>query len=176
MNLLADYAEANHALTHARIIRAIGTATVECYTNAHNIAVLENGLVVMRKGATRLYATDYAIIPGSSGEKSYLVRGKGNPEVLGDNLNSGPHGAGRVQSTSGSKREFAEVHSSGYEEDMLKRDIWTHGVDAGETWHAYKRIDNVIQVMADAGALEVVGVVTPKLVVMGGAEKADDAN
>ena len=177
MNLLAEYAEANHALTHDRIIKALGISRIgERYTNAHNIAVQENGLVVMRKGATKLVDGKYALIPGSSGTKSYLVRGKGDPNNPGDNLNSGPHGAGRVQSTSNSKKEFEEVHAASYDEDMRARDIWTHGVDAGETWHAYKDVDSVIQVMADAGALDVEGVITPKLVVMGGADRADDAN
>jgi tRNA-splicing ligase RtcB len=57
----------------------------------HNVVLQENGLNVHRKGSTPANASDLALIPGSMGDYSYLVRGLGNPEWL----SSCSHGAGR---------------------------------------------------------------------------------
>ena len=63
---------------------------------AHNYAAWEHhfrkNVIVHRKGATRAYADEIGIIPGSQGTKSYIVRGLGNPE----SFMSCSHGAGRV--------------------------------------------------------------------------------
>lgn len=176
MELMARYAEANHRLAHVRITKELGCAVIGRYTNAHNIATVEDGCVVMRKGAIRTEKGDLAIIPGSSGSPSYLVRGLNDRNNPGSNLNSGPHGAGRVCSTSASKAKFLELHKKDYADEMQKRDIWVSGVDGGETHHAYKDINQVVQAMVDAGAIEVVTKIIPKLVVMGGPETKQDAN
>jgi hypothetical protein len=47
---------------------------------------------VTRKGAVRAGAGELGIIPGSMGAKSFIVRGKGNPE----SFHSCSHGAGRA--------------------------------------------------------------------------------
>jgi tRNA-splicing ligase RtcB (3'-phosphate/5'-hydroxy nucleic acid ligase) len=47
-----------------------------------------------RKGAVRAREGDMGIIPGSMGVRSYIVRGKGNPE----SFCSCSHGAGRRMS------------------------------------------------------------------------------
>src|SRR5213593_2478551 len=49
---------------------------------------------VTRKGAVRAREGDMGIIPGSMGAKSFIVRGKGNPE----SFHSCSHGAGRAMS------------------------------------------------------------------------------
>ncbi|HET6718905.1 MAG TPA: RtcB family protein, partial [Rhodocyclaceae bacterium] len=46
---------------------------------------------ITRKGAIRAAAGELGIVPGSMGARSYIVRGKGNPE----SFNSSAHGAGR---------------------------------------------------------------------------------
>ena len=62
---------------------------------AHNYARLENhfgeNVWVHRKGATLATKNTIGIIPGSQGTKSYIVKGKGNPE----SFMSCSHGAGR---------------------------------------------------------------------------------
>jgi tRNA-splicing ligase RtcB len=62
---------------------------------AHNYARLENhfgeNVWVHRKGATLATKDTIGIIPGSQGTKSYIVKGKGNPE----SFMSCSHGAGR---------------------------------------------------------------------------------
>ena len=59
-------------------------------------------LLVTRKGAIRAGAGELGIIPGSMGARSYIVRGKGNPE----SFNSCSHGAGRIMSRTEAKRRF----------------------------------------------------------------------
>jgi tRNA-splicing ligase RtcB (3'-phosphate/5'-hydroxy nucleic acid ligase) len=60
---------------------------------------------VDRKGAIRARAGDLGIIPGSMGARSYLVRGKGNPE----SFCSCAHGAGRRMSRTAAEQQFTVV-------------------------------------------------------------------
>jgi tRNA-splicing ligase RtcB len=57
---------------------------------------------VARKGAIRAGEGELGIIPGSMGAKSYIVRGKGNPQSFCPSS----HGAGRVMSRGKAKRHF----------------------------------------------------------------------
>jgi tRNA-splicing ligase RtcB len=57
---------------------------------------------VTRKGAIRAREGDLGIIPGSMGAKSYIVRGKGNPE----SFHSCSHGAGRKMSRTAAEKQF----------------------------------------------------------------------
>ena len=59
----------------------------------HNVVLAEHGLHIHRKGATPAHAGDLALIPGSMGDSSYVVRGLGHPDWLW----SCSHGAGRRQ-------------------------------------------------------------------------------
>src|SRR4029453_12435108 len=72
----------------------------------HNYVELENhfgrNVYVTRKGAIRARKGDLGVIPGSMGTRSYIVRGKGNPE----SYFSCSHGAGRVMSRGEAKRRF----------------------------------------------------------------------
>lgn len=99
-------------------------------------------VIVTRKGAISARVGDLGIIPGSMGTKSYIVRGKGNPE----SFNSASHGAGRRLSRGAAKRTFTM-------EDLAKQ---TAGVecrkDTGvldEIPGAYKDIDVVMANQAD---------------------------
>ncbi|PHM57381.1 RNA-splicing ligase RtcB [Xenorhabdus hominickii] len=58
---------------------------------SHNIIFPEQGMNLHRKGATPARAGELALIPGSMGDYSYLVMGKGNSDWLW----SCSHGAGR---------------------------------------------------------------------------------
>lgn len=95
---------------------------------------------VTRKGAVAAHAGRLGVIPGSMGTRSYIVRGKGNP----DSLCSAPHGAGRRYSRSEARRRFTAA-------DLKSR---MAGIEYrhGEAWvdeipDAYKPIDTV---MADS--------------------------
>jgi len=97
---------------------------------------------VTRKGAVRAGEGELGIIPGSMGARSFIVRGKGNP----DSFCSCSHGAGRAMSRTEAKRRFTL-------EDHVKA---TKGVECrkdasviDETPMAYKDIDAVMAAQAD---------------------------
>lgn len=76
--------------------------------NCHHNYVAEEEIdgvemLVTRKGAIRAGKGDLALIPGSMGTGSYIVRGLGNT----DSYQSASHGAGRKLSRGAAKRAFA---------------------------------------------------------------------
>lgn len=117
--------------------------SVNCH---HNYAEKETHygeeLYVTRKGAVRARETDYGIIPGSMGAKSFIVKGKGNHE----SYCSCSHGAGRALSRNKAKLQFTL-------DDLIQQ---TQGVECrkdegvlDEIPAAYKPIDQVMQNQAD---------------------------
>lgn len=116
---------------------------VNCH---HNYVAWENhygeNVMVTRKGAVRAREGDMGIIPGSMGAKSFIVKGKGNPE----SFNSCSHGAGRKMSRNKAKEKFTL-------QDLAEQ---TKGVecrkDGGvldEIPGAYKDIDVVMENQKD---------------------------
>lgn len=97
---------------------------------------------VTRKGAVSAKAGELGIIPGSMGAKSFIVRGKGNPE----SFMSCSHGAGRTMSRTKAKKMFTV-------DDQIKA---TEGVECrkdadviDEIPMAYKDIDAVMEAQKD---------------------------
>lgn len=116
---------------------------VNCH---HNYISRENhfgaNVWVTRKGAVRARAGDLGIIPGSMGARSYIVRGKGNPE----SFHSCSHGAGRAMSRGEARRRFTVAdHIAATEGVECRKD---DGV-IDETPSAYKDIDLVMQAQTD---------------------------
>lgn len=149
-----DYAMMNRQEMMRRILKDLGhmfnngtpiepTFSVNCH---HNYLEWEHhygeNVIVTRKGAVRAREGDFGIIPGSMGTKSYIVRGKGNPE----SFYSCSHGAGRRMSRTKARATFTV-------EDLAKQ---TQGVecrkDVGivdEIPGAYKDIDVVMANQSD---------------------------
>lgn len=98
---------------------------------------------VTRKGAIRAREGDLGIVPGSMGARSYIVRGKGNPE----SFHSSAHGAGRRMSRTEAKRRFTEADLRQQTQGVVSRK--DRGV-IDEIPGAYKDIDAV---MANQGDL-----------------------
>jgi tRNA-splicing ligase RtcB len=88
---------------HLPPFRIVGEA-IQCH---HNYVAREKhfgeNLLITRKGAIRAGLGEMGIIPGSMGAKSFIVRGKGNP----DSLCSCAHGAGRRMSRTEAKKRFS---------------------------------------------------------------------
>ena len=97
---------------------------------------------ITRKGAVRAREGDLGIIPGSMGARSFIVRGKGNP----DSFHTCSHGAGRAMSRTEAKRRFTvadhEKATAGIE-CRKDKDV----ID--ETPMAYKDIDAVMAAQSD---------------------------
>ena len=124
---------------------AITTTVINCH---HNYTALEEHfgteLWVTRKGAILARKGDLGIIPGSMGTRSFIVRGKGNP----DSYMSCSHGAGRAMSRRAARRQFTEADLATAMGDRTW--LRQHGrklVD--EIPQAYKDIDRVMADQTD---------------------------
>lgn len=128
----------------------------------HNYVTRENhfgkNVWVTRKGAIRARKDDLGIIPGSMGQRSYIVRGKGNC----DSYHSCSHGAGRAMGRNQAKKTFTV-------KDLREQ---TEGVECRKDEHvldeipgAYKDIDVVMANQADL--VDVVHVLKQVLCVKG---------
>jgi tRNA-splicing ligase RtcB len=117
---------------------------VQCH---HNYTTQEQhfgkNVWLSRKGAIDASAGRPGLIPGSMGDASYVVVGKGNRLAL----NSSPHGAGRTYSRSAARKAFTHEQLRAAMAGIEYRDT-----DAflDEIPQAYKPIDTV---MADAADL-----------------------
>jgi tRNA-splicing ligase RtcB len=128
------------ALSHVDLPKfEITGEAISCH---HNYVALENhyksNIYLTRKGAISARTGEWGIIPGSMGTKSYIVKGKGNPE----SFCSCSHGAGRRMGRKEAKRRFST-------EDMITQ---TQGVECrkdegviDEIPAAYKPIDEVME-------------------------------
>lgn len=95
-----------------------------------------------RKGAVKAGEGDLGIIPGSMGAKSFIVRGKGNP----DSFCSCSHGAGRKMSRNEAKATFTlDDHIAATSGVECRKD--ENVID--ETPAAYKDIDAVMAAQSD---------------------------
>ncbi|HEV8267085.1 MAG TPA: RtcB family protein, partial [Thermoanaerobaculia bacterium] len=149
-----DFARRNREIMMENVVRAARRVkgippfttdgmAVNCH---HNYVEKERHygkeVFVTRKGAVRARKEDLGIIPGSMGAKSFIVRGKGNPE----SFESCSHGAGRAMSRGEARRRFTvadhEKATAGVEcrkdEDVID-----------ETPAAYKSIDAVMEAQSD---------------------------
>ena len=98
MNLMGEYASANHAVIHRLVAKLAGAEIIGGVENHHNFAWKERHqgreLIVHRKGATPAGAGVLGVIPGTMADPAFVVRGLGNPQ----SFNSAAHGAGRRMS------------------------------------------------------------------------------
>jgi tRNA-splicing ligase RtcB len=119
---------------------------IEAVNCHHNYVQREHhfgeDVYVTRKGAVSAKAGQLGIIPGSMGARSYIVRGKGNP----DSFESCSHGAGRVMSRGEAKRRFTLAdHRAATEGVECRKD--KDVID--ETPAAYKDIEAVMEAQRD---------------------------
>ena len=149
-----DFARTNRDLMMEQIIAAVRncgevrpfTAHVRTINCHHNYVAREchygQNIFVTRKGAVRAQEGDIGIIPGSMGARSFIVRGKGNPE----SFMSCSHGAGRAMSRGEAKRRFTvEDHKRMTEGVECRKDAEV--ID--ETPGAYKSIHAVMAAQTD---------------------------
>lgn len=170
MNLMGDYAAANHAVIHRRVTKLLGARIIAGVENHHNFAWKERhgdrDLYVHRKGATPAGKGVLGVIPGSMNDPAFIVRGKGNAE----SLNSASHGAGRLMSRRAAKSKFKF--------NAVRRDLEAKGVrvlSAGsdEVPGVYKNIVEVMERQQDL--VEIVARFDPKIVKMcGDGSRAED--
>ena len=168
MTWAQDYATTNREVMMKATLGSIqneipNVKVVETAINCHhNYATMENhfgeNVWVTRKGAVRARQGDLGIIPGSMGAKSFIVRGKGDPE----SFCSCSHGAGRRMSRTAARRQFTKAD---LEEQTLGVECRKDEDVIDEIPSAYKSID---EVMANQeGLVEVVATLKQILCVKG---------
>lgn len=165
MNYCVEYAYRNRRFMIGTILSILSVSGLGIWLNepminiAHNYAALENhfgrNVWVHRKGATLAREGTIGIIPGSQGTKSYIVKGKGNPE----SFMSCSRGAGRKMSRTAAKKNLDLAR----EIEILDAQNIVHGIrhvnDLDEAAGAYKDISVVMDNQADL--VEVVEELTP---------------
>jgi len=170
MSYCVEFARRNRLLMMARIqdiiVDTCKNVEFGAMLNiAHNYAEMEHhfgrNVVVHRKGATKAYAGQLGIIPGSQGTSSYIVKGLGNR----DSFMSCSHGAGRKMGRKRAQKELVLL-------DEIKR-LDELGVvhsirtvdDLDEAPGAYKDITTVMENQKDL--VEIVVELKPLAVVKG---------
>jgi tRNA-splicing ligase RtcB len=170
MNLMGDYAAANHDVIHRQVSKLLGAQIIAGVENHHNFAWKEkhNGeeLIVHRKGATPAAAGELGVIPGSMADPAFIVRGKGNAS----SLNSASHGAGRQMSRTAALSKYTW---KAVQKDLARRGVRVLSAGADEVPGVYKNILDVMREQADL--VDVVGRFDPKIVKMNGdGSRAED--
>ncbi len=165
MELMGQYAAANHALIHQHIAEHLRVQVLLDVENHHNFAWQERhviggeerDVVVHRKGATPAGAGVLGIIPGSMASPGFVVRGKGSEA----SLKSASHGAGRLMS-----RKKAAATFEWHKVNRVLKEAGVHLISAGidEVPMVYKDIHQVMAAQSDLVA--VLGQFDPKLVKM----------
>ena len=169
MNLMGDYAAANHDVIHRLVTKLLGARIIAGVENHHNFAWKEmhggRELIVHRKGATPAGAGVLGVIPGSMGTPAFVVRGKGNPA----SLNSASHGAGRRMSRTQAKGQFT---FGAVQKELAEKGVRVLSAGADEVPGVYKDIHEVMRQQQDL--VEVVAQFDPKIVKMSADGKAED--
>jgi len=152
VNWAQEFAKMNRALMMENTLKvlrkhtkefSIDELTVDCH---HNYVQKEHhyneNVWVTRKGAVSARRGQYGIIPSSMGQRSFIVKGLGNPE----SFNSCSHGAGRVMSRTQAKKL---VTLQQHEEDVKGVECRIDEDIIDETPSAYKPIDDVMKAQSD---------------------------
>lgn len=147
-----DYARQNRQAMLNLVLAALArhlppfTVTSEVVNCHHNYVAKEHhygaNVWLTRKGAIRARAGDLGIVPGSMGARSYIVRGKDNPE----SFCSSAHGAGRRMSRTAAGQCFTEADLAEQTQGVICRK--DKGV-LDEIPGAYKDIDVVMANQSD---------------------------
>ncbi|MFO8007861.1 MAG: RtcB family protein [Candidatus Brocadiia bacterium] len=196
MACAANYAWANRQTILALVLRALEDifgqgrdemGVRQVYDVCHNIAKFEEHdvdgrrrtLCVHRKGATRAFPAGHpetpepyrevgqpVLIPGDMGTASYVLVGA--PRAMQETWGSTCHGAGRTMSRKGAKRK---AKGRSIKKELGERGIYVRyeGRDtlAEEMPEAYKDVEQVVDVMHEAGITRKVARLEPVGVVKG---------
>jgi len=146
MELMGEYASANHDCIHRHIHDALGSEVLLDIENHHNFAWKEvhndRELIVHRKGATPAGDGVLGIVPGSMATPAYVVRGLGHI----DSLDSAAHGAGRVMSRTKATKTLNWEDAKAFLADR-KVELLSAGLD--EVPAVYKDINKVMAAQSD---------------------------
>lgn len=174
MNLMGEYAHANHEVIHREIVKRLGARVIGGVENHHNFAWKETHeidgepleLIVHRKGATPAGEGVLGFIPGSMAAPGFVVEGLGQAE----SLNSAAHGAGRVMSRTAAKKQFVWGNVN---RELREKGVTVLSAGIDEVPGVYKDIEQVMARQQDL--VRPIARFDPKLVKMAPAgERPED--
>ncbi len=163
MNLMGEYAHANHEVIHRNVTKLAGARSLATVENHHNFAWKEQHggktVYVHRKGATPATQGVLGVIPGNMADSAFVVRGKGNEA----SLHSASHGAGRRMSRTQAKKEF---NWPAWRDHLRHQNVRLLSGGLDEVPGAYKNIHDVMAAQTDL--VEIIGEFRPRIVKMCG--------
>lgn len=161
MNLMGDYAAANHDVIHRLVSKLLGGRIIAGVENHHNFAWKEvhqgQEWIVHRKGATPAARGTLGVIPGSMATPGFVVRGRGEPA----SLHSASHGAGRCMSRTAARSQF---QWKAVRHELANQGIRVVSAGADESPGVYKDIHQVMAAQSDL--VEILARFDPKIVKM----------
>ncbi len=191
MAAAANFAWANRQEIANRVRRAVertigrdaAAGTQQIYDVAHNVAKPERhhgrDVLVHRKGATRAFPAGSddvpaiyrgvgqpVFIPGSMGTASYVLAGE--PGAMERSFGTACHGAGRRLSRTAARKAIhgADLRRQLEQQGIVVRSASSKGL-AEEAPFAYKDVESVVDVVAQAGLARRVARLVPLGVVKG---------
>lgn len=162
MTLAGRYAYAGREWVVERVRKMIGGNVTASVHNHHNYAWQENGLWVVRKGATPASPGQKGFVGGSMGDDCVILEGTDGVEARAS-LYSTVHGAGRQFGRKEAKRRFTRTEMDAW---LQTREVTLIGADLDESPMAYRRLPDVLS--AHAGSIKVLHTLRPFIVVMAG--------
>jgi tRNA-splicing ligase RtcB len=170
MNLMGEYAAANHAVIHRLVAKLLGADIFADLENHHNFAWRQRHqgreLIVHRKGATPAGPGALGVIPGTMADPAFVVRGLGNPQ----SFHSASHGAGRRMSR---KKANDTFRFNAVRKELETRGVHVLAAGSDEVPGVYKDIHEVMAAQQDL--VEIVAQFDPKIVRMcGDGSRAED--
>lgn len=141
------YAEWNRKLMLRAVLNVLGNPeTKQLIDCCHNYVAKENhfgqNVWITRKGAILARERVLGVIPGSMGQRSYIVKGKGNR----DSFNSCSHGAGRSCGRKQAERLYTLADLAAQTEGVeCRKDLSV----LDEIPSAYKDLDTVMENQSD---------------------------
>lgn len=160
MACAANFAYANRQLLTSKVREIFKNLYVDVsldlfYDLTHNIARFENHIIndnksnylIHRKGATKLNYNSFALLPGSMGTASYVIK-SANSKSTKESLTSIAHGSGRVMGRRKAKRSIKKSdHKEAIKEVKVVSSSGNSLLD--ESPLVYKNIEDVLESMIE---------------------------
>jgi tRNA-splicing ligase RtcB len=162
MHLAGRYAYAGREWVVERVRKIIGGSVTDSVHNHHNFAWKEDGLWVVRKGATPAFPGQRGFVGGSMGDDAVIIEGVESEESKAV-LYSTIHGAGRLFGRKEAKRRFARAEMDRW---LNERGVTLIGADLDESPMAYRRLPEVLAY--HDRTIKVLHTLRPFVVVMAG--------
>jgi len=156
------WAEANRSLVAERMAGDLGVCLRPILDVRHNFVETSGDTLVHRKGAAP-HNRGPVVIPGSRGALSYLVEPTGDGESVGHSL---AHGAGRKYTRGDARARMRQRYRA---HELQRTDLGSVVICDDkdllfeEAPDAYKRIDDVVNDLLQAGACRVLATLRPML-------------